>query len=153
MERKFDDLNEMKFNLPKGWAVSGDVYSLPNGQGMINKENYISKDGDVISFFAVHRDPDDFFSYYDSFLGNISKHSQKYNFVGKYNIRLNDFVFPTYVLKGIESEFYSLQTFINCADCLGCFMVSLKSFDGDIKAALKKERILASLVEMLRSVE
>ena len=153
MERKFDDLNEMKFTLPEGWMVTGDVYSLPNGQGMINKENYLSEDGDVISFFAVHRDPDDFFTYYDSFLDNISKHSQKYQLVGKYNVRLGEFVFPTYVLKGLEKEFYSLQTFVNCADCLGCFMVSLKHFDGNIRSALKKEQVLVSLVEILRSVE
>ena len=153
MKRKFDDLNEMQFTLPEDWKVSGDVYSLPNGQGMINKENYLSKDGDVISFFAVHRDPDDFFGYYDNFLDNLSRLSQKYQLVGKYNIRLGDFVFPTYIIKGIENEFYSFQTFVNCADCLGCFMVSLKSYDGNFKAALKEEKVLVALVEVLRSVE
>lgn len=153
MKREFDDLNGLEFELPEGWQVTKDVYSLPNGQGMINKENYLSKSGQVLSFFAVYRQPDDFFAYYDNFLEKIAALSQKVALFGRYNIRMGEYVFPIYVLKGLDTEFYTIQTFINCADCLGCFMATLPHFDGDIKSALKKEKVLSSLIEILRTVQ
>ena len=40
MNRVFEELNEMSFDLPEGWNVSTDKYNLMNGQGFINIENY-----------------------------------------------------------------------------------------------------------------
>ena len=55
MRRIILSLNEMSFELPKGWAVTKDKYKLSNGQGFINKENYLSESGRVISLFEIHR--------------------------------------------------------------------------------------------------
>ena len=43
MKRTILTLNEMSFDLPEGWALSQDKYKLANGQGFINKENYLWK--------------------------------------------------------------------------------------------------------------
>ena len=41
MKRVFDTLNDMSFVLPKDYKLTEDKYNLPNGQGFINKENYL----------------------------------------------------------------------------------------------------------------
>ena len=68
MKRIILSLNEMSFELPKGWSLTKDKYNLSNGQGFLNKENYLSESGKVISFFEVHRDPDEFFDSYQKLL-------------------------------------------------------------------------------------
>ena len=66
MKRTISALNDMSFVLPEGWSVTTDKYNMPNGQGFINIENYLSNDGKVISFFAVQRDPIEFLESYSS---------------------------------------------------------------------------------------
>ena len=73
MKRIIETLNEMSFDLPEGWEVAQDRYNLSNGQGFINRENYLSRDGKVISLFELHRDPDEFFEYYQKLVESYSK--------------------------------------------------------------------------------
>ena len=154
MQRVIKSLNEMSFDLPTGWHLTDDVYSLPNGQGMVNKENYLSDKGEVISLFEVHRDPDDFFSYYDNLVKNYAKLTHKYEFAKKCNLKVNDFLLPTYVIKGFdEVKIYNLQVFVNCGDCLACFMINIDEFDGSMKNAIKNNHILSELIKLLRTVE
>ena len=154
MKRVIVGLNEMSFELPKGWSVSSDVYSLPNGQGMINKENYVSKDGEVISLFEVHRDPEEFFSYYENLLNNYPKLTQAYEVVLRSNLKVGDFVLPAYIIKGFrDTTIYTMQFFVNCSDCLACFMFNLKTFNGSLKDAIVQNHILQEAIKLLRTVE
>lgn len=153
MRRVFYDLNEMSFELPANWIVSDDVYSLPNGQGMINKENYLSDKGQVISLFEVHRNPDEFFEYYNNLLTNIKALTQKYDLLLHCNLKVGEYILPTYVIKGFDGEeFYSLQAFLNCGDCMACFIIKLPEFDGNIRKTIKYD-IMQDLISLLRSVE
>ena len=154
MKRIIRTLNEMSFDLPKGYQVSQDRYFLDNGQGFINRENYFSQEGRVISLFEVHRDPEEFYQSYQQLTEKYSVLTGKYEFIFFTNLRIKDFIFPLYVIRGFKDElFYTLQVFVNCGDCLGCFMITTKNFDSDIKAYLKKEPAFADLVKLLRTVE
>ena len=141
MRRVIDTLNEMSFELPEGYSVSKDKYNLVNGQGFINKENYLSKDGQVISLFEVHRDPDEFFEYYTALVKFV-------------RLNIKDFSFPMYVIKGYNDKLiYNLQVFINCGDCLGCFMITLTRFNSDIKQLAQESKLFKDLIDILRTVE
>ena len=155
MKRIIESLNEMSFDLPEGWALSDDVYSLPNGQGMINKENYVSNDGEVISLFEVHRDPDDFFRYYDELLSNYQSLTQKYALEKKCNLKVGEFILPTYVIKCFENgeNSFLMQVFVSCGDCLACFMVKLSEFGGNMKKLTRGDPLVKALINLLRTVE
>lgn len=154
MQRVIDSLNEMSFDLPENWQVSEDVYSLPNGQGMINKENYVSHQGEVISLFEIHRDPDEFFKYYDQLLENYNQITQKYALIKKTKIKAGDFIFPAYMIKGFDGQtIFTLQVFCNCGDCLGCFMLTLPNFNGSFKELFATSHICKELVKILRTIE
>ncbi len=153
MKRVIDTLNEMSFELPEDYEVTQDKYDLINGQGFINKENYLSKDGKVISFFEIHREPDEFLENYLALTERYKKVTDKYELVNKFNIKLNEFIFPVFVIKGYHDRLiYNIHVFINCGDCLGCFMIILKSYDEDTKALMKKEPLFADLIKILRTV-
>lgn len=147
------ELNEMSFELPEGWAKTKDIYDLPNGQGMTNIANYLSKDGDVISLFAVHRNPDEFFASYDRVTKNIDNVTGKFNLISCPSIKLNGFIFPSYIIHGHDDKCFIVQVFCNCGDCLACFMVNLKDFNGNFASALKEEHILQELVKLLKTIE
>ncbi len=153
MKRVIQTLNEMSFVLPEGWQLTQDVYSLPNGQGMTNKENYLSVKGEVISLFEVHREPDEFFEYYDNFMKKIELLSQKYTLASKSKMKLGEFIFPTYILKDLENKFYTMQVFVNCGDCLACFMIKLEEYQENINDLIKRNHILSELVKLLRTVQ
>lgn len=154
MKRVIETLNEMSFDLPDNWQVSEDIYSLPNGQGMVNKENYVSDKGEVISLFEVHRNPDEFFSYYDNLLNNYPKLTQAYEVVLRSNLKVGDFVLPSYIIKGFSgATIYTMQIFVNCGDCLACFMFALKSFNGSLKETIIENHILQEVIKILRTVE
>ena len=154
MRRVIDTLNEMSFELPEGYSVSKDKYNLVNGQGFINKENYLSKDGQVISLFEVHRDPDEFFEYYTALVENYKNITDKFELVKFVRLNIKDFSFPMYVIKGYNDKLiYNLQVFINCGDCLGCFMITTNKFTSDIKKLAQESPLFNSLIKILRTVE
>lgn len=154
MRRVIDTLNEMSFELPEGYHLTKDKYHLANGQGFYNRENYLSDDGNVISFFELHRDPDEFIESYTSLTESYKKLTDKFDLAGNFNLKIGEFVFPTFVIKGYHDKLiFIMQVFVNCGDCLGCFMITLKTFDSDIKKLLKEEPIFADLVKILRTVE
>ena len=154
MRRVIDTLNSMSFELPKGYKVTADKYDLVNGQGFINKENYLSEDGRVISFFEIHRDPSEFLQSYQALTERYKTVTDKFELAGQFNVKLGEFVFPIYIIKGYHDKLiYTVQAFVNCGDCLGCFMACIGSFDDDIKALIKKEPLLADIIKILRTVE
>ncbi len=154
MRRVIKTLNEMSYELPEGYQVTKDRYDIVNGQGFINRENYLSKEGRVISLFEIHRDPDEFFEYYQSLVESYKKVTDKFELASQFNIKLNDFIFPIYVIKGYhDSLIYNVQAFINCSDCLGCLMITIHNFDEDVKKLMKIEPLFSDLVKILRTVE
>lgn len=154
MRRVIDTLNEMSFELPNGYEVTSDKYDLVNGQGFINKENYLSKDGKVISLFELHRDPDQFFDSYQELVEKYKTLTDKFELAGQFNLRIGEFIFPCYVIKGYHDKLiYTLQVFINCGDCLGCLMAMMGSYTSDVKKLLKTEPIFADIVKILRTVQ
>ena len=154
MKRVIMSLNEMSFELPKGWALTKDKYNLQNGQGFINKENYLSQSGKVISFFEIHRDPDDFFENYQNLLNDFSHVSDTYTLERQFVFRFNGFDFPAYIIKGMGNKIIrTLQVFINCGDCLGCFMVILENYYDNLKEMVQKDEGVNALTKILRTVE
>lgn len=153
MRQVISALNDMSFLLPTGWQKSKDVYDLPNGQGMTNIENYTSSRGEVISLFAVNRDPDEFFESYDRVAKNIDNITGKFNLISCPSIRSNGFIFPVYIIRGHgDKKLLMVQVFCNCGDCLACFMVNVPEFDMPFKDALKTQP-LADLVKILKTIE
>ena len=153
MRQTIHELNDMSFLLPKGWQKTDDVYSLPNGQGMTNIENYVSDKGDVISLFAIKRDPDEFFESYDRVAKNIDNVTGKYNLISCPSIKANGFIFPCYIIRGHEAPLITVQILCNCGDCLACFMVNISKYNGSFTKAIKEERVLAELVKILKTIE
>ena len=154
MKRVIDDLNEMSFILPDGWEVSTDKYNLTNGQGFLNCENYISPEGRVVSLFEIQRDPDEFFEYYQSLTESYDEAKDSLSLAKQFAISVNEFNFPVYVLKCNQGEtFFIVQIFINCGDCLACFMFNIENFDEDKKALLNKNAIFKQVGQILRTIE
>ena len=154
MKRVFDTLNEMSFTLPKGYHLTNDTYTLPNGQGFINKENYLSDEGEVISFFELHRSKDEFFDSYDNLCKDAKTLSRKYQLEKNFSIRLGDFVFPVYIIKGFDQKLiYVVQIFIDCGDCMGVLMFNIKNPSGQVKDLISNNKIFADAVKILRSVQ
>ena len=102
MRRTIESLNEMSFDLPEDFSLTTDKYSLENGQGFINTENYLSQTAGVISLFEVHRDPEEFFVYYDSLMKDLTKVTGKSELKEQLKLKVGDFVFPTYVIKAFS---------------------------------------------------
>ena len=154
MKRVFDTLNQMSFTLPKGYHLTDDKYTLPNGQGFINKENYLSDDGEVISFFELHRSKDEFFESYNNLCKDAKTLSQKYELEKNFSIRLGDFVFPVYIIKGFDQKLiHVVQIFIDCGDCMGVLMFNIDSVEDEVKDMIAKNKIFADAVKILRSVK
>lgn len=143
----------MSFDLPAGFIVSKEKYKLPNGQGFKNKANYVSSEGGVISLFEVHRDPDEFFTFYDKLNDDIANITDGFSLQEKCKLSVGEFIFPTYVIKCAgEKLFFTVQVFVNCGDCLACFMINLPSFTTCAKE-LKSNKLFSQLIKLLRSVE
>ncbi len=154
MKRTIMTLNEMSFELPEGWYLTSDKYKLSNGQGFINKENYLSKSGRVISLFEVHRDPDEFFEAYQSLLDEYSQFTDSYILEKQFTLRFNDFEFPAYIIKGFNDRIiYTLQVFVNCGDCLACFMLTINSYSPNLKELVARDEAVRALTQILRTVE
>ncbi len=154
MKRVILSLNEMSFDLPSGWYVTKDKYKLSNGQGFINKENYLSNSGKVISLFEVQREPDEFFENYQNLLNDYSHISDNFTLEKQLSLKVNDFEFPCYIIKGVDDKIIrTMQVFVNCGDCLGCFMFMLENYDSDIKQMLKQDEAAKAIVEILRSIK
>lgn len=154
MKRVFDTLNQMSFTLPKGYHLTDDKYTLPNGQGFINKENYLSDDGEVISFFELHRSKDEFFESYNNLCKDAKTLSQKYELEKNFSIRLGDFVFPVYIIKGFDQKLiHVVQIFIDCGDCMGVLMFNIKDSSGDVKEMIANNKVFQDALQFLRSVQ
>ena len=153
MKRIFETLNSMSFDLPNNYSLTNDKYSLPNGQGFINTENYLSTDGKVISFFEIHRQSKDFFDSYDKFCNDYKLVTQKFELYKNFKIRLGDYLFPIYIIKGFNQKLiYFVQAFIDCGDCLGCLMFQISKADGETKELINENKIFVDVVKILRSV-
>ncbi len=153
MKQIIKELNEMSFLLPSGFVASKERYNLPNGQGLNNLSNYISPEGGVISLFEARRDPDEFFTYYDRLTENYANLGNSYSLQEKCNLKVGEFVFPTYVIKCAgEKLFFIIQVFVNCGDCVGCFMLNATSFT-KVSSEIKSNKLFSQLVKILRTIE
>ena len=154
MKRVIDDLNEMSFIIPDDWVVAEDKYNLVNGQGFINCENYISAENKTLSLFQIQRDPDEFFQHYHNLVCNFNEKQDGLVLAKQFSINVNDFVFPVYIIKGTkETTIYIVEIFINCGDCLGCFIFNIKNFDDDKKKLIANNSLFKSVCDILRTVE
>lgn len=154
MKRVIQSLNEMSFSLPEGWHLSKDKYDMPNGQGFFNRENYLSDDGQVISFFEIHRQPSEFFESYSALTDKYKSLTDQFEKVREFSVRLGEFVFPVYIIKGYHDKiFYMVQVFVDCGDCLGCFIIHIDNVYQSDKDTVQKNPLFAQLVKILRTIE
>ena len=154
MKRVIKSLNEMSFVLPSKYHLTEDKYHLANGQGFINTENYLSDDGKVISFFEIHRDPDEFLKYYQSLTKKYNEKQDGVELQKTFTLRVAGFVLPVFIIKVCgEKPMYIFQVLVNCGDCMGCFMTSIGKYIDDTKTMIDSNVVLQDLVEILRTVE
>lgn len=154
MKRIIETLNEMSFELPEGWKATADRYKLSNGQGFINRENYLSESGKVISLFELYRDPDEFFEYYQKLVESYNKAKDMYELEKQFTLKFGEFEFPVYIIRGLKDELiHVLQVFINCGDRLGCFIINIDKVSDDPKQMIKENETFNALVKILRTVK
>lgn len=154
MKRIIKTLNEMSFDLPEGWDVTSDQYRLTNGQGFINRENYLSKTGKVISLFELHRDPDEFFEYYQKLVESYNNVTDMYELENQFTLKIGEFEFPCYIIKGFRDKLiHVLQVFVNCGDRLGCFIANIEKVSQNPKEMIRENEVFSALVKILRTVE
>ena len=154
MKRVIKSLNEMSFELPDSYRLLEDKYSLSNGQGFINTENYLSGNGKVVSFFEIHRQPDEFVKYYTSLTKKYKADFEGVELAKNFTLKVGGYRCPVFIIKGCrEPQMYIFQIFIDCGDCVGCFTVSIDEFDDDIKTLIDKNPILQELIDIMRSVQ
>lgn len=154
MKREFSTLNNMTFSLPKGWVISKDKYSLENGQGFFNTENYISPKNQVLSFFEIYQNGEEFINRYKNLTSSFSEKVDRFILEKQFNIRLNDFSFPVFILKGEQDRvIYNVQVFIDCGDKMGCLMFYIDSICEDDKDTISKNPLFMDVIKILRTVE
>ncbi len=154
MRREIESLNNMSFDLPEDWGVSEDKYNIVNGQGFVNKENYLSQNGKVISLFAVYRHPVEFFDTYQELVENYDPKLDGMTLEREMTLKFNGFSFPTYILRGTrEQTIYMVQVFVNCADRLACFMFSIDEYFEDSRELISKNQTFSAMAKILRTIE
>ena len=154
MKRVIDTLNGMSFILPDGWKATTDKYNMMNGQGFINRENYLSDNGEVISLFEIHREPSEFFESYQSLVESYNEKVDSVVFEKEFSIKFGEFSFPVYILKGIKQPtIYIVQVFVNCGDKLGCFMFTMDNCIENNKEMISNNQTFASVTQILRTVQ
>lgn len=154
MKRVIETLNEMSFDLPEGYKPTEDRYKLENGQGFLHRENYLSNDGKVISLFEIHRDPNEFLENYLSLAERYKVVTNAYELKKQASLKINDFTFPIFIIRGFtEKVIHIIQVFINCGDCLGCFMINVENYSDDIKEMIRLNPLFSDLVKLLRTIE
>lgn len=154
MKRVLDSLNDMAFDLPEGWSVTEDKYYLMNGQGFINKENYLSQNGKVISLFEIHRDPEEFFECYQKLVESYDEKKDDVLFEREFSLKFNGFDFPVYILKGTKKPtIYIVQVFVNCGDRLACFMISIDELCENNKDLVVNNETFSQLGKILRTIQ
>ena len=154
MKREFKSLSQMSFSLPEGWSVSTDKYFLENGQGFFNEENYISKDGKVISFFAVFQNGEAFIEKYINLTNSYTEERDGLVKEKNFYIKLNGFSFPVFILKGNkEKEFHMVQVFIDCGEGLGCFMFYIDKLSDNDKETISSNPVFMDVIKILRTVQ
>ena len=153
MKRVIESLNEMSFDLPEGFTISADKYKLFNGQGFINKENYISPEGKVLSFFEIQRDPNEFYEHFHNLVENYNEKRDALKLIKQFSITANDFNFPIYIIKGVKNSTFIVHVFINCGDGLGCFIFNIEHFEEDKRALISKNKLFAQVAQILRTIE
>ena len=154
MKRTINTLNDMSFTLPEGWAVTADRYDLMNGQGFLNKENYLSQNGKVISLFEIHREPNEFFENYQALVKSFNEKNESVIFEREFILKFNGFSFPVFILKGIKQPIiYTVQVFVNCGDKLGCFMLTIDTLSEDNKELIANNEAFLELTKILRTVQ
>lgn len=154
MKREFKTLNDMSFSLPEGWVVSSDKYNLENGQGFFNTENYISPNGKVISFFEIYQQGEDFIEGYKKLTSSYTQKRDKVVLERQFNIKLNGFSFPVFVLRGFgDKVIYNVQVFIDCGSKLGCLMFYIDNVYEDDKKTIASSPLFMEAIKILRTVE
>ena len=103
-EELFYHLMKCLLNCQKAGQWLKTKYKLSNGQGFINKENYLSESGRVISLFEIHRDPDEFFESYQKLLDDYAHVTDSFTLEKQFTLRFNDFEFPAYIIKGVNDQ-------------------------------------------------
>lgn len=154
MRRTIKSLNEMSFELPSDWEVTEDRYKLSNGQGFINKENYLSKGGKVISLFEVHRQPSEFLSHYQNLVEEYNKVTDFYKLEKQLTLKFGEYQFPTYIIKcSKDRPMYIVQVFVDCGDALACFIINIDKYFENPKDIIQNNEAFSGLVKILRTVQ
>lgn len=154
MKREFATLNNMSFSLPEGYVVSKDVYNLENGQGFFNTENYISPLGNVISFFEIYQNGEEFISDYKNLTSSFTEKRERLTLVRQFNVKLNGFSFPVFILKGVKDKIiFNVQVFIDCGDRMGCLMFYIDKVFDDDKKTIASNQLFMEAIKILRTVE
>lgn len=154
MKRVVGTLNEFSFELPTGYGVTSDRYMLQNGQGFLHRENYLSQNGNVISLFEVHRNPEEFLEKYKLLTKSYRQFSDKYELCKFFYLKIKNETFPVFIIRGYHKKLlYVMQVFVECDDCLGCFMINLKNYDKDFSNIRKNNEIFEDLIKLLRTIE
>lgn len=154
MKREFASLNGMSFVLPQGYLVSKDKYNLENGQGFFNKENYISPNGKVLSFFEIYQNGEEFIEGYKNLTNSFTQKKDCVILAKQFDIKLNGFCFPVFILKGTKEQvIYNVQVFIDCDDRMGCLMFYIDNIFDDDKKTISSSELFLDVVKILRTVE
>lgn len=92
--------------------------------------------------------------YYTSLAEKYNSVTDRYELINQFALKVNDFNFPVFVIKGYrEKLMYLVQVFINCGDCMGCFMIYVDKYDSDVKKLINMNPLMKDLVKILRTVE
>lgn len=154
MQRKFEFLNNMSFVLPKDWQVSKDKYTLENGQGFFNVENYISPSSKVVSFFALFQNGEEFIERYKKLTSSYTEKMDAFTLEKQFNIKLNGFSFPVFILNGVKDKnIHNVQVFIDCGKCMGCFMFYIDKVYKDEKQTIAESDLFVDVIQILRTVQ
>ena len=154
MQRTIESLNGLSFILPEGYTVVEEKNIFNGEKTFLHKENYISKEMKVISFFEIHKNPEEFFNSYLAETENYNAETDMSELKQHFNFQVADKSFPAFVIKNLKPNLmYILQVFIDCGDdCLGCFSINMDRWNDDINALANDNKLLGDLVKILGTI-
>ena len=154
MKRTIESLNGLSFSLPVGYKVVREKYFSQNDMGLFHKENYVSKDMKVISFFEINQNADLFLEKYGNLTCDKQNDGENQEVKKQVSLNIDGRDFTAFVIKTFHQKLiYIFQVFVKCDDGLGCFMINLDRWNDDIVQLAKDNQLLDDLLSVLRSIK
>ncbi len=143
-------MKEKEFQLGKSWRRSNERYALSNDQRLTNVDNFIFKDGQIVSLFLIEESISEGFFIFDKMIRDyekITKNLSLLHFSKHKNGEKNIFV---YIIMDKVFKKYTAQILFEFDEKLYCTIFSIEKCENHFEKLIKNNPILAEVVSLIK---